>query len=619
MVDDASFEWTDGSDLPKTKTLEDAESSSDDDDPMWNLPEKNEDLNVDVLSSLPPHIRKRIIEDARRRERMKSRSTYMPVADNPTLYSQTQLANFLATSKLNRRFEEAQKKAEGASNDTGTRIAADGKKKYSYTSQHPSSSKQQASSSSSSSSFGTKASNILADENQDSENMSDDDYGAYFNNRRSGKSHFEKVAINNNLSDDDDDDDENNMDSAALLGQNTTKFRRLQRKTVSEQQNLVPGAADAVDRSYRTPSESQPSSQLLQQSYTNDVDIDEVEIERENVETGHLKLGKDVISDDDSSYGGGFMVEDDAVTPPASKLDSSLPQSLPEHAIESRSNGASQTIDSVQVVQQVSFAKSGRDVEEERAERDGREFLEIMWETDDIDGQDDEGEHRDDEDYGSEDVDVARTVDDGVMEVVEPAQNMTSTSTVVELDMSAFLAAAGGSHFKSTTLVSLLDLPVEEEDARAESSLLAVPDAIVDVVDIASEDVPSLHAGPQSSSSVTAPITQRSSYSQLAPTSQVDAMTRAVATASSMADWAGRAVRRALKEHMTSSTNSTSHVGSVSSAVASSSSSSTTLGALLPRSSSPPATVDLHSDLQQRDPEHTPEKAVVSLSVPGEL
>ena len=85
----------------KSKRLNNEEESSEDEDeadvPSWDLPENHNDLNIEVLSSLPAEIRKRIIEDARRKERVKSRATFIPVADNPSLYSQTQLANFLST------------------------------------------------------------------------------------------------------------------------------------------------------------------------------------------------------------------------------------------------------------------------------------------------------------------------------------------------------------------------------------------------------------------------------------------------------------------------------------------------------------------------------------------
>lgn len=61
----------------------------------WQMPEDCNDLSIDVLSSLPYHIRKSLIEEARKKQRMLSRSNYLPVADNPALYSQTQLSNFL--------------------------------------------------------------------------------------------------------------------------------------------------------------------------------------------------------------------------------------------------------------------------------------------------------------------------------------------------------------------------------------------------------------------------------------------------------------------------------------------------------------------------------------------
>jgi hypothetical protein len=96
-LDFEDSQWTDGSHLPKIKTLDEDADSNEDDSLIYDLPEKSEDFNPEVLASLPFDIRKRIIEDARRKERIKSRATYIPVADRPDLYSQTQLANFLNT------------------------------------------------------------------------------------------------------------------------------------------------------------------------------------------------------------------------------------------------------------------------------------------------------------------------------------------------------------------------------------------------------------------------------------------------------------------------------------------------------------------------------------------
>ena len=56
-----------------------------------------DDIDVAILASLPTQMRKDLIEAARRRERARRRSNYLPVAANPDLYSQTQVANFLRT------------------------------------------------------------------------------------------------------------------------------------------------------------------------------------------------------------------------------------------------------------------------------------------------------------------------------------------------------------------------------------------------------------------------------------------------------------------------------------------------------------------------------------------
>ena len=49
-------------------------------DLRWELPENAQDLDVDVMASLPAHLRKDLIEEARKKDRMKRRSHYLPVA-----------------------------------------------------------------------------------------------------------------------------------------------------------------------------------------------------------------------------------------------------------------------------------------------------------------------------------------------------------------------------------------------------------------------------------------------------------------------------------------------------------------------------------------------------------
>lgn len=91
--EDDDIQWTEGYENLKVKALDEDVDSAEDD--AWDLPQDHSEMSVEVLSSLPFRIRKSIIEDARRKERNRARSSYIPVAENPLLYSQTQLANFI--------------------------------------------------------------------------------------------------------------------------------------------------------------------------------------------------------------------------------------------------------------------------------------------------------------------------------------------------------------------------------------------------------------------------------------------------------------------------------------------------------------------------------------------
>jgi hypothetical protein len=92
-------EWEDGyfGIKPGKPVDDDSDNVDDTESLVWDLPEDADDISIDVLSHLPCDVRKSIVEDARRQLRHKKRSFYMPVAKNPALYSQTQLANFLKT------------------------------------------------------------------------------------------------------------------------------------------------------------------------------------------------------------------------------------------------------------------------------------------------------------------------------------------------------------------------------------------------------------------------------------------------------------------------------------------------------------------------------------------
>lgn len=81
-----------------TRALEVYSSDSgEEEDLQWDLPLDSEAIDVGVLAALPTQMRKDLIEETRRRERARKRSDYLPVASDPELYSQTQIANFLKT------------------------------------------------------------------------------------------------------------------------------------------------------------------------------------------------------------------------------------------------------------------------------------------------------------------------------------------------------------------------------------------------------------------------------------------------------------------------------------------------------------------------------------------
>ncbi|CAN0408161.1 unnamed protein product, partial [Scytosiphon promiscuus] len=65
---------------------------------------------VQVIASLPDHVKKQVIEAAKRRQRMRSRAQYMPVAGNPAMYSQTQLSNFLRSKQLNSQVRQVEQR-----------------------------------------------------------------------------------------------------------------------------------------------------------------------------------------------------------------------------------------------------------------------------------------------------------------------------------------------------------------------------------------------------------------------------------------------------------------------------------------------------------------------------
>jgi hypothetical protein len=96
---DDDINWEDGyENLPAAK--EDIGITSDD-EYEYDVPEM-EALNVEVLSSIPTSMRKVIIEDTRKKLRASQRKAYLQVTQDPSLFSQTQINNFIRTRYVHR-------------------------------------------------------------------------------------------------------------------------------------------------------------------------------------------------------------------------------------------------------------------------------------------------------------------------------------------------------------------------------------------------------------------------------------------------------------------------------------------------------------------------------------
>lgn len=93
----SDVEWEDGYEDVRVKTIDGNSSDSGAESMVWDVPLDSDEIDLTVLASLPAHMRKDLIEETRKRERLRQRSDYIPVASDPHLYSQTQISNFLRT------------------------------------------------------------------------------------------------------------------------------------------------------------------------------------------------------------------------------------------------------------------------------------------------------------------------------------------------------------------------------------------------------------------------------------------------------------------------------------------------------------------------------------------
>jgi len=111
----------------------DDRSSPDGSSASIQLPENEEQLDIDAVLSLPAAQRKDVIEKVKRQQRMRSRKEFMPAAADPEAYSQVQLKNFLRSSNLNKKINEmGAKAAKGSGIDglEGEAIASDATRRF---------------------------------------------------------------------------------------------------------------------------------------------------------------------------------------------------------------------------------------------------------------------------------------------------------------------------------------------------------------------------------------------------------------------------------------------------------------------------------------------------------
>ena len=108
-----------------------AESESEKSDASIEIPD-DENIDIQILTSLPSKTRVEVIEKARRLRRMQSRKEFMSVAANPDSYSQCQLKNFLKSANLNKKVHQLGKIVSKTGEDVleGEPIASDGTRRF---------------------------------------------------------------------------------------------------------------------------------------------------------------------------------------------------------------------------------------------------------------------------------------------------------------------------------------------------------------------------------------------------------------------------------------------------------------------------------------------------------
>ena len=92
-------------DWDNVATMDDQSHATQESNQSYEIPQDENDLNTQVLSSLPTKTRIDIIEKTKRQQRMQSRKEFISVAAHPDSYSQCQLRNFLKSANLSKKIK----------------------------------------------------------------------------------------------------------------------------------------------------------------------------------------------------------------------------------------------------------------------------------------------------------------------------------------------------------------------------------------------------------------------------------------------------------------------------------------------------------------------------------
>lgn len=108
---------------------DDSDGGGPDQDWMPVLPSSVDEVDLSVLSSLPPHLQKDYIAAVKQQVRQESRGALMPVAADPEAFSRAQLGSYIKTSTLNIKIESMNQEA-AKKYVSGKRIASEANREY---------------------------------------------------------------------------------------------------------------------------------------------------------------------------------------------------------------------------------------------------------------------------------------------------------------------------------------------------------------------------------------------------------------------------------------------------------------------------------------------------------